>query len=109
MQAAWAILLSRYNSSQDIVFGATVSGRPPELSGVEQMVGLFINTIPVRVFIDGQKPVIDLVHQIQQQAVESREFEYMPLVEIKNLVNIPGNCLCLTQLWFLKIIRPMCL
>ncbi|MCD6377048.1 MAG: amino acid adenylation domain-containing protein, partial [Caldisericaceae bacterium] len=89
VQAAWAILLSRYNSSQDIVFGATVSGRPPELSGVEQMVGLFINTIPVRVFIDGQKPVIDLVHQIQRQAVESREFEYMPLVEIKNLVNIP--------------------
>ncbi|MGW0180939.1 amino acid adenylation domain-containing protein, partial [Nocardia sp. NPDC003345] len=49
LQVAWAILLGRLTGRDDVVFGATVSGRPPELSGVESMVGLFINTIPVRV------------------------------------------------------------
>src|SRR6266850_834097 len=48
-QAAWAILLSRYSGDEDVVYGATVSGRPPDLPGVEAMVGLFINTLPVRV------------------------------------------------------------
>ncbi|MHC5825994.1 MAG: condensation domain-containing protein, partial [Nostoc sp.] len=47
VQAAWALLLSRYTDESEVVFGATVSGRPPTLSGVESMVGLFINTLPV--------------------------------------------------------------
>src|SRR5262249_10951017 len=49
VQAAWAVTLSRSTGRDDVVFGATVSGRPPELAGVERMVGLFINTLPVRV------------------------------------------------------------
>jgi hypothetical protein len=48
-QAAWAAVLARYAGRRDVVFGATVSGRPPEVPGVEEMVGLFINTVPVRV------------------------------------------------------------
>ena len=47
VQGAWALLLSRYSGESDVLFGATVSGRPPELAGVESMVGLFINTLPV--------------------------------------------------------------
>ena len=45
----WGILLGKYNGKEDVVFGAVVSGRPSELEGVESMVGLFINTIPVRI------------------------------------------------------------
>jgi hypothetical protein len=48
VQGAWTLLLGRYTGEEDIVFGATVSGRPPELEDVESMVGLFINTLPVR-------------------------------------------------------------
>ena len=48
VQGAWGLLLSRYSGSDDVVFGATVSGRPAELPGVETMVGLFLNTVPVR-------------------------------------------------------------
>jgi non-ribosomal peptide synthase protein (TIGR01720 family) len=53
LQGAWALLLSRYSGESDVVFGATVSGRPPELTGVESMVGMLINTIPTRVQVDG--------------------------------------------------------
>ena len=49
VQGAWAVLLSRYSSQENIVFGATVSGRPADLAGIESMIGLFINTLPVRV------------------------------------------------------------
>jgi non-ribosomal peptide synthase protein (TIGR01720 family) len=49
VQGAWGVLLSRYSGDSDVVFGATVSGRPAELAGVETMVGVFINTLPVRV------------------------------------------------------------
>ncbi len=51
MQGAWALLLSRYSGERDVVFGATVSGRPAEIEGVEKMVGVFINTLPVRIRI----------------------------------------------------------
>ena len=49
IQSAWGLLLSRLTGRDDVVFGTTVSGRPPEISGIEQMVGLFVNTIPVRI------------------------------------------------------------
>ena len=49
IQAAWSILLGRYTGSRDVVFGAVTSGRPPELAGAETIVGLLINTVPVRV------------------------------------------------------------
>src|SRR5262249_48657620 len=49
IQGAWALLLSRYSGQSDVLFGVTVSGRPPELSGVESMVGMFINVLPLRV------------------------------------------------------------
>src|SRR5690606_16964262 len=51
-QGAWALLLSRLSGEREVVFGTVVSGRPPELPGVESIVGLFINTLPVRVAAD---------------------------------------------------------
>ena len=52
MQMAWALVLSRLTDRDDVVFGVTVSGRPAELAGVETMIGLFINTVPMRVRLD---------------------------------------------------------
>ncbi len=89
VQGAWALLLSRYSGLNDIVFGATVSGRPPELSGVEEMIGLFINTIPVRVSIDETGPLLPWLATLQQQQMESVEFAYCPLVDLHTWSDVP--------------------
>ena len=58
IQAAWAILLGRLTGRDDVVFGVTVAGRPPEIAGIETMVGLFINTLPLRVKLPPGKPLL---------------------------------------------------
>ncbi len=83
VQGAWALVLSRYSGQQDVVFGATVSGRPPELEGVEEMVGLFINTLPVRVRVAPEMPVADWLWQLQKEQLESRQYEYSPLRRVQ--------------------------
>ncbi|MBE8992053.1 amino acid adenylation domain-containing protein, partial [Nostoc sp. LEGE 12450] len=89
VQATWGLLLSRYSQETDVVFGATVSGRPPELVGVESMVGLFINTLPVRVQISEKTELLDLLKDLQAQQVESEQFSYSSLVEIQGLSDVP--------------------
>jgi amino acid adenylation domain-containing protein/non-ribosomal peptide synthase protein (TIGR01720 family) len=92
VQGAWGILLSRYSAEEDIVFGATASGRPPELEGVEEMIGLFINTLPVRVRSCRCELLGPWIQQLQEQQVEQRQFEYSPLSEIQKWSDIkPGR------------------
>ena len=83
VQGAWAILLSRYSGESDVVFGATVSGRPAELAGVEQMVGLFINSLPVRVRMRGELGLGEWLQELQREQAEMRQYEYSPLVEVQ--------------------------
>ena len=89
VQGAWAILASRYSAEEDVIFGATVSGRPPELPGVETMVGLFINTLPVRVLVPGQADVLDWLKALQQQLVELRQHEHSSLLDIQGWSEVP--------------------
>ncbi|MEH2367576.1 amino acid adenylation domain-containing protein [Nostoc sp.] len=89
VQAAWAILLSRYTDESEVVFGATVSGRPPTLSGVESMVGLFINTLPVRVKVPTANPLWQWLRELQAQQVERSQYSWCPLVEIQAISEIP--------------------
>ncbi|WP_419183617.1 non-ribosomal peptide synthase/polyketide synthase [Scytonema hofmannii] len=89
VQATWGLLLSRYSQETDVVFGATVSGRPPGLLGVESMVGLFINTVPVRLQISPETSLLDLLKDLQAQQVESTQFSYCSLVEIQGLSDVP--------------------
>lgn len=89
IQGAWALVLNRYSGEQDIIFGATVSGRTPELTGVESMVGLFINTLPVRVRFSPDKTVLSWLTEIQNQHVEFDRYSYTPLVEIQKLSELP--------------------
>ena len=91
VQGLWSILLSRYSGEDDVVFGATVSGRPPDLPGVETMPGLFINTLPVRAVLDEDMPVIGLLKKLQHNAIAQREYEYTPLAEIQRWSDIPPN------------------
>ncbi len=83
-QAAWAILLGRYSNTDDIVFGATLSGRPADLKGSEDMVGLFINTLPVRIKFSREMTVAELLNSLQALSIEMREYEYAMLPEVKS-------------------------
>ncbi|MDZ7286756.1 MAG: amino acid adenylation domain-containing protein, partial [candidate division KSB1 bacterium] len=91
LQAAWALVLHRYSGEADIVFGTTVSGRPTEIAGVENMVGLFINTLPLRVRLASDPPVLALLGQIQHHAAEMRQFEYSPLVQVQSWSEVPAG------------------
>jgi amino acid adenylation domain-containing protein len=89
VQGAWALLLNRYSNEKDIVFGATVSGRPSAMPKAESMIGLFINTLPVRVDVDPEAFVLVWLKQIQTQQVETRQYEYTPLVKIQGWSQVP--------------------
>ncbi|MEK3789306.1 non-ribosomal peptide synthetase [Paenibacillus sp. FSL K6-1230] len=84
MQAVWGVLLQRYNNTRDVVFGSVVSGRPAEIQGVERMVGLFINTIPVRVQADQDETFSALLGKLQREALEAEQHHYSPLAEIQS-------------------------
>ena len=91
VQAAWALLLSHYSGEEDVVFGVTVSGRPGDLSGVEKMVGLFINTLPLRLQISPQQQLIPWLEQIQELMVELQQYSYSSLVEIQAVSELGGG------------------
>lgn len=88
-QGAWAILLSAYSGEKDVVYGTTVSGRPADLEGAESIVGLFINTLPVRVQIDDDQNLEVWLKNLQQQQLELRQYEYSPLIQVQSWSEIP--------------------
>ncbi|MBC1221787.1 amino acid adenylation domain-containing protein [Nostoc sp. UCD121] len=83
VQGAWALLLSRYSGEDDVVFGANTSGRPVTLPGVESAVGLFVNTLPVRVRVNGNDAIISWLKTLQTEQAQARQYEYSPLVQIQ--------------------------
>ncbi|WP_395599089.1 non-ribosomal peptide synthase/polyketide synthase [Pseudomonas sp. A1437] len=100
VQAAWLLLLQRYTGSTCVVFGTTVAGRPAELVGIEQQVGLFINTLPV---IAGSRPdqtVAAWLAAVQAQNLSLREFEHTPLANIQRWAGQGGESLFDTLLVF---------
>ncbi|MES1244341.1 MAG: amino acid adenylation domain-containing protein [Acidobacteriota bacterium] len=98
VQGAWALLLSRYAQAPDVVFGAVVSGRPAELPGVESMIGLFINTLPVRIGIPGPEEdgpasiSSDWLARIQEAQLGLAQHQWTPLPRIQSLAKLgPGE------------------
>jgi hypothetical protein len=88
-QGAWALLLSSLSGVEDLAFGITVSGRPAELPGVENMIGMFINTLPIRVTLRPEALLIPWLHELQKHNSELRQFEYTPLVQIQKWSELP--------------------
>ncbi len=84
VQGAWALLLSHYSGSDDVVYGITVSVRPTELADIESTPGLFINTIPVRTRLSSGAEIISWLKDLQTEAVEVREYQHAPLVQIQS-------------------------
>ncbi|WP_338532882.1 amino acid adenylation domain-containing protein [Paenibacillus peoriae] len=94
LQAAWGVMLQKYNGTNDAVFGSVVAGRPVEIPGIESMIGLFINTVPVRVTSEAGTVFADMMAKLQERALESGRYDYYPLYEIQarsvqkqNLIN----------------------
>ncbi|MFN6571983.1 SDR family NAD(P)-dependent oxidoreductase [Dendronalium sp. ChiSLP03b] len=85
----WAVLLSRYTCCNNVLYGCTVTGRPADLQGVESMVGMFVNTLPIHVNIDTEQLFLSWLQRFQLQLVEVRDYEYTPLTEIHKWSEIP--------------------
>ncbi|MCQ6244829.1 non-ribosomal peptide synthetase [Streptomyces malaysiensis] len=88
VQGAWAVLLGRLTGAEDVVFGATVSGRPGEIGGVESMVGLFINTLPVRVAPRPEESWAQLLTRVQEQQAALMEHQYIGLHDTQRLAGV---------------------
>src|SRR5579864_4938259 len=91
VQGSWGVLLTGYSGEREVVYGMTVAGRPGELKGVERMVGLFINTLPVRLRVERRKSVREWLRGVQEQLAEMREYEYTPLAEIQGWSEVKGG------------------
>ncbi|MEI8703608.1 amino acid adenylation domain-containing protein [Pseudoalteromonas sp. B62] len=83
IQGAWAYLLHRYSGEEQVVFGETVAGRPEELNGVEQMVGLFLNTLPVCVDFSQDQPLESWLQDLYQSSITRKEHGYLSLPAIQ--------------------------
>ncbi|WP_093761613.1 non-ribosomal peptide synthetase [Streptomyces sp. BpilaLS-43] len=88
VQGAWGLLLAHLTGRGDVVFGATVSGRPPELPGVESMVGLFINTVPVRLRPEPGETLAALLTRLQREQGELLGSQYVGLTEIQGVTGL---------------------
>ncbi|MBO0799743.1 MAG: AMP-binding protein, partial [Blastocatellia bacterium] len=89
VQGAWGLLLARYTGSREIIFGATVSGRPADLPGSDTMVGLLINTIPVRIAYQPDANLWDWLAALQLEQLEARHWGFAPLAEVQGWSDIP--------------------
>ena len=87
----WAILLSRYSCCSNVLYGCTVTGRPADLQGVESMVGMFINTLPIHVNVNKEQLLLSWLQRFQLQLVEVRNYEYTPLIEAHQWSEVPRN------------------
>ncbi|MEU9560398.1 amino acid adenylation domain-containing protein, partial [Streptomyces fumanus] len=89
VQFAWAVVVGQSAGRRDIVFGATVAGRPAELPGMADMLGLFLNTVPVRVTFDAEQSVGEVLAVLQARQSALLEHQHLGLTEIQRLAG-PG-------------------
>jgi amino acid adenylation domain-containing protein len=88
-QGAWSILLHRYSGQTDVIFGFTVSDRPSEIRGVEEMVGLFINTLPVRVQVAPESQLPVWLKRIQARQASRLQYAFASMVDIQQWSEVP--------------------
>ncbi|WP_046759183.1 non-ribosomal peptide synthetase, partial [Kordia jejudonensis] len=92
LQASWAYLLSKYTQQNEVVFGATISGRDSDVEGIDDKIGLYINTIPVASTIDGAENITTWLQNLQKEHTEAREeYAYLPLSTVERQSNIKSS------------------
>ncbi|WP_279496512.1 condensation domain-containing protein [Actinocrispum wychmicini] len=87
-QAVWAVMLAEHTGEQDVLFGMTVAGRPPDLAGVEQMVGMLINTLPVRVWVEPDWEPMAWLHSIHDSQLRVRDHDWIPQPDLTRLLRL---------------------
>ncbi|MEM9493314.1 MAG: condensation domain-containing protein, partial [Myxococcota bacterium] len=90
-QGLWSIVLARIAHSDDVLFGVTVSGRPPELAEAQRCVGLFTDTRPVHLSLRRDMPVLELFQQLMAEQAARDEYPHCSLREIKELCGAPAS------------------
>ena len=83
LKCIWGVVLALYNSRDDVVFGTVVSGRPPKVPGIENLVGMFINTIPVRIRFNANTRFSDLMKQSQNESWDLEPYHDIALTELQ--------------------------
>jgi amino acid adenylation domain-containing protein len=86
----WAILLARISGESEVVFGATKTTRRASIAGADSIVGLFLNTVPVRIAVRSTTPVVEMLKQLRREWVSLRQYEHTPLIQIKRASGFPS-------------------
>ncbi|MFD6243548.1 amino acid adenylation domain-containing protein, partial [Streptomyces roseolus] len=89
VQAAWALVLAQETGRSDVTFGITVSGRPAELPGAEDLVGMLVNKIPLRVRLRPAEPLMELVRRLEKEQLELLEHQHVPLTTLHRWSGLP--------------------
>ncbi|MGA5063937.1 amino acid adenylation domain-containing protein [Streptomyces exfoliatus] len=89
VQAVWALVLAQETGRSDVTFGITVSGRPAELSGAEDLVGMLVNKIPLRVRLRPAEPLMELVRRLEKEQLELLEHQHVPLTTLHRWSGLP--------------------
>ncbi|KAL4886894.1 putative nonribosomal peptide synthase [Aspergillus karnatakaensis] len=103
VRSALVVLLSSYTNAGDVKYGATVSGRQAPVANIQRIAGPTIATVPVRVQVDRAQRVVDLLQQVQQQAVEMAAFEQFGLHQIRR---IDEDIDAASQFQLLLVVQP---
>ena len=88
---AWAVVLGRISRSSDVVFGITVAGRPPSLPGVDDSIGMYVNTLPVRVQLTDAQRAVAALQELQARLQQRGSFEHHALAEVQRQSSVPMN------------------
>jgi amino acid adenylation domain-containing protein len=91
VQAAWATVLSCLSGDDDVVFGVTGSGRPAEIDDVEDIIGMFLATLPMRVRFDGERPVAEWWAELQRQQLDLTHYQYSSLADVARWSEVPAG------------------
>ncbi|AIQ12431.1 non-ribosomal peptide synthetase [Paenibacillus durus] len=92
-QTIWGLALCRYNEAEDVVYGTVISGRETDVDGIENMIGLFINTIPTRVRLNSERLFTDAMRQVQEEGMQGQKYGYVNLAEIQEQSGLKRNLL----------------
>jgi aryl carrier-like protein/NRPS condensation-like uncharacterized protein len=104
--AAWAITLSAMKQQDDVLMGVTVSGRPTALSRVEEMVGSFINTVPVRIRLPLDRPITAWLADLQKQQAEVHQFSHNSLIQVRRWAKLPADVPLFDSILVFEGLRP---
>ena len=91
IQGVWSYLLHKYTGNSDVVFGTIVSGRPEDLPGIEQRVGMYINSLPLHSTLSKESGIAKWLQNIQKAQVSSRQYQYTPLQDIQKWTGVTGD------------------